>query len=351
MQRAKFKIVIFGLLGLFIVIVFGLTGGQAVNNISGNGQDIVEVALAEKGTVGGGKYRTWYTGTADGQPWCATFISWCAEQAEISPEVIPKFQDCDYGVSWFKKQELFTYTVNYGGSSSYTPQTGDIIFFAWGLNKNDSTHVGLVQFTEGEKVITIEGNTSNSVKSRKYLISDKRILGYASPLYPENTESDFSGESNSEIAWNFFIGKGCNSYAAAGILGNLQQESGIDPTRAQENGGVGRGIAQWTIGGTRYNGLISYSSTLGYEWTSLKAQLEYVWFELNGGDSTAYSILCKHYGGIENFKNAESIEWAVEAFEKSLERAGKPNISTRVQYAYAFYSAYYHLPEVSNEQE
>ena len=36
---------------------------------------------------------------------------------------------------------------------------------------------------------------------------------------------------------------------AAGIIGNLDQESGMDPTISQYDGGPGRGIAQWSTGG------------------------------------------------------------------------------------------------------
>lgn len=153
------------------------------------------------------------------------------------------------------------------------------------------------------------------------------------------SDSDFSGEENAEIAWNFFMSKGCNEYAAAGILGNLQQESGINPEAEQEDG-PGRGIAQWTYGGSRWDGLLTLADDMGMEWTSIEVQLEFIWYELNGGDSTTYSILTYQYGGLDSFINASNIEYAVEAFEKSFERAGKPNMEARIQYAYDFYDLF-----------
>ena len=53
---------------------------------------------------------------------------------------------------------------------------------------------------------------------------------------------------NDQAAFDYFLGKGLTNYQAAGIVGNLDQESGVDPTAVQ-SGGPGRGIAQWSVGG------------------------------------------------------------------------------------------------------
>lgn len=326
----------FAMIAGVVLFVLLLAAGESEtdsNNTAGN-YDIVQVALNERGTVGGDKYRTWYIGRADGAAWCASFVSWCADQCDyIVAGIIPKFQGCDWGIQWFDTQGQFIYTPRYGGSS-YTPKSGDLIFFSRYYTVNDSTHIGIVQYSEGNTVTTIEGNTSNSVAERNYDLDDPRILGYATPNYPSG---DFSGDTNAAIAWNYFISKGCNAYAAAGILGNLQREApGIVPTMAQ-SGGPGRGIGQWEIYSDRWNGLVTFAEQRGSDWTALEIQLEYIWYELNGGDPTTVRILNNNYGGITRFKNAQSIEWATEAFEKSFERAGIPNMSLRIQYAYTFY--------------
>jgi hypothetical protein len=54
--------------------------------------------------------------------------------------------------------------------------------------------------------------------------------------------------SHAEVAFDFFRHKGLSKSQAAGIVGNLQQESSVDPT-ADQAGGPGRGIAQWGVGG------------------------------------------------------------------------------------------------------
>lgn len=341
MKAKLVKYIAYFLCGLIIMIT-AIAGGSETSTIGGggSGEQIVAVALGEEGTVGGTKYRQWYTGYADGAPWCAAFVSWCAEQCGLIEQgIIPKFQGCDWGVIWFYSKGLFHYTSYYGGED-YTPKPGDIIFYSKNHSKGDSSHVGIVQYVEGDYVTTIEGNTSNSVLPRSYLLTNPYILGYATPEYPVTTAGDFTGNTNAEIAWNYFISQGCSEYAAAGILGNLRQESEtIDPTYEQ-SGGPGRGIAQWEVGSGRHQGLVDLASQYGKEWTSMEVQLEYIWYEFNGGDSTCMTILNRNYGGVSAFKNAYSIDWAVEVFEKSFERAGKPMMEKRIQYAYEYYDLY-----------
>ena len=58
---------------------------------------------------GGDKYRKWYTGAADGAPWCATFVSYIAYKANILDTAIVKFADCDAGIKWFREKNQFNY--------------------------------------------------------------------------------------------------------------------------------------------------------------------------------------------------------------------------------------------------
>ena len=66
-------------------------------------------------------------------------------------------------------------------------------------------------------------------------------IGQDSEAVTENT--------NDKIAFDFFLAKGLTPVQSAGIIGNLDQESGMDPTIWQYGGGPGRGIAQWSAGG------------------------------------------------------------------------------------------------------
>jgi len=153
--------------------------------------------------------------------------------------------------------------------------------------------------------------------------------------------ADISGISdNAQAAWTYFTSANYSPHATAGIMGNLQQESGLDPTIKQHGGGPGRGIAQWTVGEGRFKGLEAHAQSKGKDWTDLQSQLEWVDMELNGKDPSTVSILNKRYGGISGFKAANDVKWAVEAFEKSYERAGKPNYTNRYKFAEQFFSKF-----------
>ena len=52
-------------------------------------------------------------------------------------------------------------------------------------------------------------------------------------------------ENNADIVISYFRSIGINDNTIAGILGNMQAESGINPER-QEVGGQGYGLVQWT---------------------------------------------------------------------------------------------------------
>lgn len=138
---------------------------------TGGSSDLVEVALSQEGNSGGEIYWRWY-GFEEYQPWCACFVSWCADQCGyIDAGVIPKFSLCSAGVEWFQARGQFM-------DSSYTPAAGDLIFFDWGTD-GSIDHVGIVVNVEDRFINTIEGNSSNKVQRRRYVTEDSSIYGYA----------------------------------------------------------------------------------------------------------------------------------------------------------------------------
>src|SRR5258706_4567848 len=84
--------------------------------------------------------------------------------------------------------------------------------------------------------------------------------------------------ANDQMVYDYFIGKGLTSFQAAGVVGNLDQESGLDPTIHQQGGGVGRGIAQWSTGGrwdtANNDNVLAYAAAQGQSETSLNLQLD-----------------------------------------------------------------------------
>lgn len=100
------------------------------------------------------------------------------------------------------------------------------------------------------------------------------------------------GCDNFQKAYNFFIGQGFTPPQAAGIMGNLQAESGINPKRVQStstpdgdrdnitvDGETGYGIAQWTSAGRQQN-LADFAAANNVISGDLGIQLRFVMKEL-----------------------------------------------------------------------
>ena len=90
--------------------------------------------------------------------------------------------------------------------------------------------------------------------------------------------------ANDKPAYDYFRGKGFTNLQAAAIVGNLDQESGVNPTISQNGGGVGRGIAQWSAGArwdtTKGDNVKDFAAQQGKSMTALDLQLDFIMFEL-----------------------------------------------------------------------
>jgi hypothetical protein len=146
--------------------------------------------------------------------------------------------------------------------------------------------------------------------------------------------SDLS--SANQTAFDFFVGKGLTDVQAAGIVGNLDQESSMDPSIAQYGGGPGRGIAQWSAGGRwdtdAKDNVVWYAKEHGESEYSLTLQLEFVWYEL-----TTFG----NYG-LSELRAATTVTGATVAFQDDFEGCGECDQSNRIAYAEAALSAYGH---------
>lgn len=85
--------------------------------------------------------------------------------------------------------------------------------------------------------------------------------------------------SPQERARDFFINKGLTPHIAAGIVGNLIVESGLDPTAVGDNGSA-YGLAQWRL--DRRDNLKKFAKERGKDISDFDTQLEFLWHELNG---------------------------------------------------------------------
>lgn len=151
---------------LWNALLYGIT-------TTGDGS-MIEVAISQLGNVGGEPYWSWY-GFDSRVAWCACFVSWCAEQCGyIDAGIIPMFSYCEDGIAWFKTKGQWQ-----GGG--YTPAPGDLFFFDW-EGDGICDHVGIVERVEGDTVLTIEGNTSDSCARRSYDLDSGKIVGYGVPI-------------------------------------------------------------------------------------------------------------------------------------------------------------------------
>ncbi len=86
------------------------------------------------------------------------------------------------------------------------------------------------------------------------------------------------GGTGGEI-WNYFANKGLQSHQIAGILGNLNAESGLNPLAVNPNGGAS-GLAQWL--GSRKSALFAAG---GGALPGTQGQLDFLWSELQGPEN------------------------------------------------------------------
>lgn len=132
--------------------------------------------------------------------WCAMFVSFCLNYAEV--EDFPVDASCDQWIAKLKEVEenskdsegVVQYDAYKDASEEYVPERGNLVFFNWD-SEVDADHVGIivdVREKDGETWIrTIEGNTSDTVKYKEYRVNDDTIMGYG--ILPE--QEFYCGES------------------------------------------------------------------------------------------------------------------------------------------------------------
>ncbi len=155
----------------------------------------------------------------------------------------------------------------------------------------------------------------------------------------ETTEALATAFANDKPAYDFFVAKGLTNFQAAGIVGNLDQESGVNPASVQ-SGGPGRGIAQWSVGGrwdtSTNDNLLSYAANHGMSSGSLNTQLEFIWYELT------------NFGyGFTQLKATTNVTDATVVFMAKYEICGTCVQTQRVAYAKSVLAAYGATPAPS----
>lgn len=155
-----------------------------------------------------------------------------------------------------------------------------------------------------------------------------------------DSSTSLTGSDNIQKIFNFFVQKGLSPAAAAGILGNIQEESHFNPAAEQSPGawqdmstasGRAIGLVQWD-GGRRPN-MIRYAQSKNVSPKGLAVQLDYIWLELTGDykDSTLAPL-----------KTAATPDDAAFIFHKNYEGSAdsRSQIQERLNDAVAIFKQY-----------
>jgi hypothetical protein len=122
--------------------------------------DFLAVAQKEVGTAETGNNLTKYGEFTkhNGQPWCGSFVMWCAAQVK---QPMPNVVWTPGGVTAFQGMGAWA------NGATAKPKPGDIVFFDFIEGGAKVEHVGIVLKDNGDgTVTTIEGNTSPEHKTK-----------------------------------------------------------------------------------------------------------------------------------------------------------------------------------------
>lgn len=114
-----------------------------------------------------------------------------------------------------------------------------------------STQVSAVGCSDAEKEARLDFYSSSNIIPFSDPCSSGGVCTAAGA---GSNQVNLRGSSNAEKVWNYFIGRGLSPIAAAGAMGNIEQESGFEPWIGESGNasidkskmGVGFGLIQWT---------------------------------------------------------------------------------------------------------
>lgn len=148
------------------------------------------------------------------------------------------------------------------------------------------------------------------------------------------------GGTAQEKVWFALKDLGYSDISAAGVMGNLDYESGgFNPSAIEGGNGIGIGLAQWSY--SRREQLESYAKSKGKECTDVNIQVEFLITELTGEGPAAgfaeYQFMSNNGYSYNSFKDAKSVEESTKAFcwtfERPNESDGNNSMSERISRA------------------
>lgn len=150
-------------------------------------------------------------GLSYGYAWCAAFVNWCLRQARVEKTASGTEVSCRRWLADCKDMGIYV------EKDGYAPKTADLIFFKDADSSVTSTHIGIVLYSDENRVYTIEGNASSGsalstaghyVCLKSYKLSDSYIVAYASPKYKTDENVLKVDRSGTEMSSGLYISKG-----------------------------------------------------------------------------------------------------------------------------------------------
>lgn len=290
---------------------------------------------------------------------CSSFVGCCYDYAGI-PELVDKACSSGTLIQALNKKNA-TYWKYTDDKNLKKARAGDIVMFAnksvanvsdlssmTGWNKTHHTAIYLGggkvaharNYSKGIAITDVSTTLNNTAFFARIKDLDNTTSSSSSNSSNGTVELDGTTET---IAWNFLIEKGCSKQVAAGIMGNMYRESMMKPNYKSTISSA-YGLFQWMH--ERLAGLKSFAKKQGTSYSNARTQLEYMWWEITGGEPYTASLFKKRYGSLEKFLKLTNINEATYGFERCFERANETEsgYKKRYQYAQNYYNKYANKP-------